>query len=109
MSIEQGLPDKPLGIIANVLESTGFEAGYVFEDLIFSNHNFFLLRMEPQPNRVSIFFNEESDVLLRQETTEKLKESGKSYQLDLHYGGTYRLNPDEENETLDIEFIEAHD
>ena len=104
MSIESKIPYRPLGLIASFLESAGFDVSYVYEDLVFPNHNAFLLRMERKGEEISVFFNEESDLNSRNTILKQLKEVSPQIGLKLSGKGCYRMISDEKTRTIDIEF-----
>lgn len=39
-----GVPYRPLGLVKEALEQIGIEVSYAYEDLVFIQHNHFLLQ-----------------------------------------------------------------
>lgn len=105
MATENKIPFRPLGVIVSFLEKAGFDVSYVYEDLIFPNHNAFLLKMEEKGEDISIFFNEESDLKSRDDIFRLLEELGPEEGFNLSRKGCYRMISDEQAQTIDIEFI----
>jgi hypothetical protein len=89
-----------------VVEHLGFQVTHCYEDLVFIEHNAFLLRMEEQGEEVSLFFNSESDVDKRDEIAELFKTEGKAHQLVISSSGTYQMIPNEADGTIQLEFQE---
>jgi hypothetical protein len=89
-----------------VVEHLGFQVTHCYEDLVFIEHNAFLLRMEEQGEEVSLFFNSESDVDKRDEIAELFKTEGKAHQLVISSPGTYQMIPNEADGTIQLEFQE---
>lgn len=89
-----------------VIESLGFQVTHCYEDLVFMEHNAFLLRMEEQSEEVSLFFNAELDVDKRQEIAELFKTEGKAHQLVISSPGTYQMTPNEADGTISLAFHE---
>ncbi len=89
-----------------VVEHLGFQVTHCYEDLVFIEHNAFLLRMEEQGEEVSLFFNSESDVDKRDEIAELFKTEGKAHQLVISSPGTYQMIPNEADGTIHLEFQE---
>jgi hypothetical protein len=87
-----------------LLENHGFNVTHCYEDLVFIEHNAFLLRMEEQGEDVSVIFNTDSELERRGEISKALAEAGKGYGLKIVRNGTYVLTADEENSNLKIEF-----
>jgi len=101
------VPYRPLGLIKTALESLGFEISHYYEDLIFVNHNAFLLLMERRGAEVSLFFNTESTPQLREEISSSLQKAGTSVHLSITRSGTYSLIANEADATLDLRFSPA--
>jgi hypothetical protein len=89
-------------------EGIGFQISHCYEELVFFEHNAFLLRMEAEGKDVSLFFNEESDVDKRDGITAVFKEEGAKQMLEITNRGTYQINANEADGTLDIRFLEAN-
>ncbi len=89
-----------------VIEHLGFQVTHCYEDLVFIEHNAFLLRMEEQGEEVSLFFNSESDVDKRVEIAELFKTEGQAHQLVISSPGTYQMTPNEADGTIHLEFQE---
>lgn len=104
MDSSTAIPYRPLGIIKNITDSLGHEITHCYEDLIFMAHNAFLLRMEETPEDVSLFFNVDCEQDKREQLTQSFSETGKNFGLKIIPAGTYSLKPNEENNTIDIEF-----
>jgi len=99
------VPYRPLGIIASCLESLGFQITHSYDDLIFMEHNAFLLQMGEKGEDVRIFFNVDCEDDKRQEIATELTERGKSYNLVISNVGRYQLTPNEKDDTLQLQFF----
>lgn len=55
------IPFRPLGLILNVIEGCGFTFGHVHDDLVFTEENVILLKMEKTPEIVSFYVNQDCD------------------------------------------------
>jgi hypothetical protein len=100
------VPYRPLGILKTCLESLGFEITHCYEDLVFVEHNAFLLRMEANGPEVSLFFNTESDLDKRDEIELLIKDEGKLHKLVISRSGTYQMTADEADGTISIAFTD---
>lgn len=65
-----------------------------------------MCRREERGEQVSLLFNEDSDKDKRDETTEFILKEGQTHNLFITRLGTYRLIPDETDNTLSLEFHE---
>jgi hypothetical protein len=106
MSQLQAIPFRPLGILKTALESLGYQVTHCYEDLVFIEHNAFLLRMEEKGEEVSLFFNTESEPDKRAGIAEALTSAGNHHRLAITRLGTYQLTPNEGNNSLSLKFLE---
>lgn len=104
MTINQPVPFRPLGIIKTLMETLGFEVTHCYEDLVFIEHNAFLLRMEAKGEEVSLLFNTESDIDKRKEIEEQLSLAGKEHNLVITCKGTYQMTAGEADGTINLVF-----
>lgn len=101
------IPFRPMGIIKMVLEGLGYQVTYCYEDLIFIEHNAFLLRMEDRGEAVSIFFNAESEPDKRPGIAEAIATAGHTAHLAFTRQGTYAMIPTTDESSFSIEFREG--
>ena len=106
MTSNESVPFRPLGILKNVMENLGFEVTHCYEDLVFVEHNAFLLRMEAKGEEVSLLFNTESDVDKRDAITKRFTTEAKAHNLVISRAGTYQMTPNETDGTITLEFQE---
>ena len=55
------MAERKLGVVREIVESVGMEISHVYEDLVFLNHNGFLLRFADKENSVTIHRNCEAE------------------------------------------------
>ena len=106
MANTEAIPFRPLGIVKSLIESLGFQVTHCYEDLIFIEHNAFLLRMEEKGENVSLLFNTDSDIDKRKEIAELFNTEGEAHNLIISCAGTYRMTSNETDGTLNLEFLE---
>ena len=102
-----GPPLKPLGIIKEMLNGIGFEVTYAYDDLIFIEHNAFLLQMGKSGEDVRLYFNTDSTMDKRVDITNLLKECGRQYRFLVDRKGTYTVVQNEHHEDFQIQFFEG--
>lgn len=100
------VPFRPLGILKNLMEDLGFAVTHCYEDLVFIEHNAFLLRMEEKGEEVSLVFNTESDINKRDEIADQFAIEGKVHNLIISRAGTYQMTPNQTDGTITLEFLE---
>lgn len=107
MKPQQAIPYRPLGLVKNLVEGLGFTISHCYEELVFIEHNAFLLRMEETGEKVSLFFNDESDTDKRPGIAEAIQQEGKKQQLEITQAGTYKMKANESDGTIAIEFVDS--
>ncbi|WP_153306646.1 hypothetical protein [Desulfogranum japonicum] len=105
MSAQETVPYRPLGIIVSMLENSGFQMTHCYDDLVFIEHNAFLLQMGGKGRNVQVWFNTESEPDKRESIFDTLHQQGKQCGLKLVHQGEYALVPNEEEETLQLQFM----
>ncbi len=83
---------KPLGIVKEAVEAAGMRISYVYEDLIFIDHNAFLLQFAEEDNTLLIHINEAAQITEINDALVRLKEEGSARELMLHDGGYYAIS-----------------
>lgn len=106
MTSNQTIPYRPLGLLKTLIESLGFQMTHCYEDLVFVEHNAFLLRMEEQGDEVGLLFNTDSDVDKRDEIAALFITEGKAHNLFISCPGTYQMTSNEADGTIELEFHE---
>ncbi len=95
---------RPLGIVREILESAGMELSYAYEDLVFLDHNGFLLQFTSKEQEVLVHINEEAKEEELALSLSLLQEKAKENRMTFNRGTYYRLSQaDEEN--IRIEFL----
>jgi hypothetical protein len=103
-----GPPLKPLGIIKEMLDGIGFEITYAYDDLIFIEHNAFLLQMGKSGEDVHVYFHTDSSMEKRTDITNLLKECGRQYRFMVDRKGTYTVSQNNHQENFQLQFFEGH-
>jgi hypothetical protein len=88
----------------NLVESMGLEVTYAFDNLVFVEHNAFLLQMEETPEAVSLYFNQQSETASRPALTEAFAKRGLENGLTITRKGLFTIEA-QEDQTLKITFL----
>ena len=94
---------RPLGLVKDMLGSMGLAITYAYEDLVFVEHNAFLLAFEE--GAVGLHLNvdcppEEADALVERATA-----AGAAVDLTVLPRGRYELSADDDGGTLALRFL----
>ncbi|MGL1932515.1 MAG: hypothetical protein OCC45_12285 [Desulfotalea sp.] len=94
---------RPLGLVKQIIDATGLSITHVWDNLVFIEHNAFILQFGDKGEDILLHFNKDSEEDKRDEITEKLITEGKKLKLIVSYAGTYSLTQ-KDDENIDIEF-----
>lgn len=99
---------RPLGTVKEILESVGMGLSYAYEDLVFLEHNGFLLQFTSREQEVLIHINEEAEENELAASLALLQKKAKENGMVFSKGDYFRLSQaDEEN--IRIEFLSTQD
>ena len=97
------IPPRPLGLVKEMIDATGLSVTHVWDDLVFIEHNAFILQFGEKGEDILLHFNKESEEDKRDEITSELVAEGKKLGLAVSYVSTYSLIQ-KHDETIDFEF-----
>ena len=96
---------KPLGKLKELIETVGMGISYAYDDLVFLDHNAFLLQFGDGSQTIIVHINSEASVKEASEGIARLRKATVSSDLDIVEGGFYTLSQGED-ETISIKFFE---
>jgi hypothetical protein len=96
-------PLRPLGTVMELIEKLGHEVTYAYEDLVFIDHNEFLLQFSPEPHALDLFFNTECADEEADATADKIIPEGSNMGLTIRRKGSYTMSEAPDN-SLQIQF-----
>ncbi len=96
-------PLRPLGIVMEIIKELGHEITYAYDDLVFIDHNDFLLQFTAESGSLDLFFNtecpaDEADAIAGNIVPEAAKKG-----LNVNRKGTYSMS-EAPDESLEIAF-----
>lgn len=99
------VPYRPLGLVKEMLEQMGVEVSYAYDDLVFMEHNYFLLQFGEVGEALYFYANREtvdSDV---QSSFTQIQAVARAQGIILQHRGSYRISAGD-NENLALELFE---
>ena len=105
MATLEAVQHRPLGKIATMLETIGFQVSHCYEDLVFLEHNAFLLQMGERGEDIGVWFNVDCEPEKRDEVMNAFNDQGPLFYFQIQKSGTYKMVAGQEDQTLQIEFI----
>ncbi len=97
---------NPLGIVKQIIEEAGMGISYVYEDLVFVEHNSYLLQFTDNKQEMLVHRNDEADEGAVSEDIGRLDALGQRYRMRFLKGRIYTLIQDDD-EHIRLEFTEA--
>lgn len=97
---------RPLAEVKMMLEETGNDVSYAYDDLVFLEHTAFLIQFDDgNPKNLKLFFNNEIDPLEAERLVMKLVPVAKKRAFNLVNSGYFRLEQKEGLEELELVFL----
>jgi hypothetical protein len=94
---------KPLGLVKTIVEAAGMGISYAYDDLVFLEHNSFLLQFTDNEREISVHMNSEADEAEVSAGIARLQEAALRHGMQCNRGGHYTLAPEGEG-SIRIEF-----
>lgn len=82
---------KPLGVVKEIVESAGMAVTYVYDDLVFIDHNALLLRFTENDHELVIHINSEADGLVLTNDIVRLQTEAEARKMVWRIGEHYSL------------------
>lgn len=95
---------RKLGTVREALTAAGMDLTYAYEDLVFPEHNAFLLQFTDKENELLIHKNAEAREDELTDAVNLLQQKATEVGLIFTPGQRYRISQDE-NENIEIEFL----
>ena len=97
---------KPLGVVKDIVESVGIGIAYAYDDLVFVDHNAFILQFSKQDNEMLWHVNVEADESKVEKSIGLLNIAASERGMAVKRGRYYSLaQADDEN--VRLEFVES--
>jgi len=98
---------RPLGIAKEIIEETGLEVTYNYDDLVFVQHNPFMIQFDDDNSKnLKLFFNIDCEEKTAEKLEAQLKTSALQREFTITPSGKFEMTQKEGTEEIDIQFIE---
>lgn len=94
---------KPLGVLKDMVESAGMAISYAYEDLVFLDHNSFLLQFTDSDQEILVHINSAADQDTVSRDISTLQNQAINFSMRVVLGEIYTVSQDDD-ETIRIEF-----
>lgn len=97
---------KPLGKALNIVASTKLEVTYTYDDLIFVEHNPFLLQFDStKSDLLHLYFNKDCEISEAKRLFQVISKSASLEKMKIKDAGKFSLDSNEETQELQISFL----
>lgn len=96
-----------LGVVKDIVEAAGMGVSYAYDDLVFLEHNSFLLQFTDNNDEVLVHVNSEADKAAVSDDVVKLQQVALVHEMRFIDGAVYTLRQDDD-ENIRIEFCETN-
>jgi len=97
---------RPLGRVSNIIQATGLEMSYAYDDLVFADNSVFLIRFDEKlENSIHLFFNTDCIETEKVRLEKLLRDAAKVEKFKIASVGLFSLKQLDEKEELEIEFM----
>ena len=98
------MSERKLGVVKDIVEAAGMGIAHVYEDLVFLNHNAFLIQFTGDSSRLLLHLNRDAEQALAQGQIGLLKQAAQEQEMCFDDGSRYALAEDGED-SVRIEFF----
>jgi hypothetical protein len=99
---------RPLNKVSSVMQHVGFEPGYAYDDLVFSDNAVFLIQFHSRDaTRLILYFNEDCNKNVAMQLESGLKEAAHKEGFSIDTKGTFSLSQEQGDEDINIRFVET--
>lgn len=95
---------RPLGLVKDMLAGMGLGLTYAFEDLVFVEHNAFLLQFSDTDETVGLHVNADCPDDQLEGLLDEAVRAGAAVGLAVVMRGRYEMKPNDQDETFSVHF-----
>lgn len=97
---------RPLGVTKDLLESIGLNITHAFDDLVFVEHNPFLIQFDDRsPDTLKVFYNVDCPTEAASEIEKLLTDAAKQRDLLIDISGRFDMEQKEGTEEIELKFL----
>ena len=97
---------RPLGKVRDIVQATGLDIAYAYDDLVFSENSVFVIRFDENiAEKLHLYFNVDCHPSESKVIEHRLKIAGKIAEFEIASAGLFAVNQIEGKEEITINFI----
>lgn len=96
---------RPFDVVKNIINSCNLEISYFYDDLIFSDHNIFILQFDDEkPELLSLYFNRDCDHKTKNNLKVNLYKEAEERDMLIQYKGLFYLEENIKDKEITIHY-----
>ncbi|WP_035238684.1 hypothetical protein [Desulfobacter vibrioformis] len=97
---------RPLGIATEIIQETGLDVTYTYDDLVFIEHNPFIIQFDDENlKNLKLFFNIDCEPETAGKLVSQLTDAASQRGFTMTDSGKFEMKQKENTEEIDIKFI----
>ena len=97
---------RPLGIATEIIQETGLNVTYTYDDLVFIEHNPFMIQFDDDNSKnLKLFFNVDCEHAAAGKLESQLKSAASLRAFTITPSGKFEMTQKEGTEEIDIKFL----
>lgn len=98
---------RPLGIAKEIIQATGLDVTYTYDDLVFIEHSPFIIQFnDKNPKNLKLFFNRECEEDAARKIEEQLNNAAAEREFSITLSGEFEMKQKKGSDEIEIKFIE---
>jgi hypothetical protein len=100
------IPFRPLGEVRDIVQTTGLDISYAYDDLLFSDNSVFILRFDNDVDKkMYLYFNSDCNSVEAGILEKRLKTAGKIGGFEISKAGLFTLEQLSDKEEIQVKFL----
>lgn len=96
---------RPLGKVSNIIQATGLEMSYAYDDLVFADNSVFIIRFsDKSDSEIHLYFNVDCELIEKKRLEKIIRDEANNEKLTLLTVGDFSLQQIEGKEEISIVF-----
>lgn len=97
---------RPLGITKEILESIGLNITHAYDDLVFVEHNTFLIQFDDEnPSSLKIYFNVDCEAEAAKKIETLLNNAASQQDFSINKSGRFQMAQKDGTEEIELKFL----
>ncbi len=97
---------RPLGIAKEIIQETGLDITYTYDDLVFIEHSVFIIQFDDKNQKnLILFFNVDCEEKEAEKIEKKLNSAAGEREFTITKGGEFKMSQKKGSDEVEIQFL----